>query len=164
MDCDAYYDWHESTNESAHNNNNDKLDHRGVANSSTGYDCQSADSDKGVYLVEPVDAKQNSNGSRVLTRQNERTGSNRVESHIYDELEYDLSHSTQEYTPRTSRIGSKENLSDYLKKNKILIGAAIGIILIVTIVVGIVVAIQGNDFFFNSSMKHWDDRSALNID
>ena len=143
MDCDAYYDWQESINKPANNKNNDPLDHRAVANSLTEYDGKSSNNDKGVYLEEPVDAKRNSNGSRVLTRQNERTGSKRVESNIYDELECDSSHSTQRDSPNTSRIGIEENIIDYLKNNKILIGTVVGIILIVAICVGISVATQG---------------------
>ena len=85
----------------------------------TEYDGKSSNNDKGVYLEEPVDAKRNLNGSSVLTRQNERTGSKRVESNIYDELEYDSSRSTQRDSPNISRIGIEENIIDYLKNNKI---------------------------------------------
>ena len=166
MDYDASYEWQGSTNESARNNNNALLNDRTVANPLTEYDCQSCDNDKGVYLVESVDAKRSSNESGVLTQQNERITSKRAESHIYDELEYDLSPSTQENSSHTSRIGIKENvltqensshtsrigfqenICDHLKENKILIGIIVGIILIVVIVVGIAVAIQGINFFF----------------
>ena len=84
MDYDGYYEWQESTNKFERNNNNNQLNHSNVANSLTKYDCQSSENDKDVYLVEPVDAKRNSNGSRVCTRQNERTCNKRVESNIYD--------------------------------------------------------------------------------
>ena len=148
MDYDGYYEWQESTNEFERNDNNNQLNHSNVANSLTEYYCQSSENDKDVYLVKPADAKRNSNGSRVLTRQHERTGSNRVESNIYDELEYDSNPSTQDDSSHTSRKGVREIIIEYLKKNKILMGAVIGIILIMVVVVGIAVSIKGIKFFF----------------
>ena len=151
MDYDGYYEWQASTNEFKRNNNDNQLNHSNAANSLTEYDCQSSEIDKDVYLVEPADAKRNSNGSKVLTRQHERTGNNRVESNIYDELEYDSNPSTQDDSSYTSRKGVREIIIEYLKKNKILMGALFGIILIVVIVVGIVVSIKGIQFFLLKS-------------
>ena len=147
MDYDGYYEWQESTNKFERNDNNNQLNHSNIANSLTEYYCQSSENDKDVYLVEPADAKRNSNGSKVLARQHERTGSNRVESNIYDELEYDSNPSTQDDSSHTSRKGGREIIIEYLKKNKILMGAVFGIILIVVIVVGIAVSIKGIQFF-----------------